>query len=292
MLQADDDTRDTSAADDEGGSDNARSDKDDDSSGDDSDQDASAGDVGSGKDDDDSNGKGGRAGERISTLVSQNKKLAEQNEDLATRMEALETALAKGGAPESKKDARSDDNPAIQKLRKMGYTDEQIEAAKLVYQSVAGHDDSEVKEEMKRLQAKIAANEEKEALNDAIINAKKNGIEVTPKQIADFRKECLTSRDPREQLLAEAPYPRIIKLMLAEGLLEKKVEDKEDAEDDDAEDVKPKRKPEPKIHGGKDSRQEKKPSSKATKYDPGNAMGSLDAIERRVLSRIGSDDDE
>jgi hypothetical protein len=281
---ADEENRDSKTADDEGGSDNAKSEKDD-SSDDSPEEAASAGDKGSGGDDE---SKGGRAGERISGLIEKNKKLEESNSDLATRMEALETALATGGSKETKKEAASDDNPAIAKLKKLGYSDDQIEAAKLVYQSVAGSTDSELKKELGDLKAELAAGKEKEALNDAIIQAKKNGIEVTSKQIADFRRECQKSSDPREQLLAEAPYPRIIKLMKAEGILDSK----EDAGNEEEQEEKPKRKSEPKIPGGKDSRQEKKPAEKSFKYDPGNAMGSMDAIERRVLAKIGADNDE
>jgi hypothetical protein len=272
----------------EAGSEDERSDKDD-SSDDSPDQDASAGDVGSGKDGE-KTGKG-RAGERIQKLVDSNKKLEEKNEDLATRLEALETALAKGGAPDTKKEAKSDESPAIKKLKDLGYTDAQIEAAKLVYQSVAGQTDSELKKEVESLRQEIAANKEKEALNEAIISAKKDGIEVSPKQIAEFRKQCLNSTDPREQLLAEAPYPRIIKMMLMDGVISKKQQ--EDAEEEEAgEEEQPKRKPEPKIPSGKDSRQEKKPTSKRFQFDPGNPQAGMDALERRVLARIGADDDE
>jgi len=281
---ADDDSS-KKTGDDAAGSEDERSEKDD-ASDDSSDQDASTGDVGGGKDDDDSTGKG-RAGERIQILIKSNKKLEERNEDLATRMEALEAALAKGGAPDTKKEAKSDENPAIQKLKKLGYSDEQIEAAKLVYQSVAGQSDSELKKEVETLRNEIAANKEKEALNEAIISAKKEGIEVTPAQIAKFRKQCLESSDQREQLLAEAPYNRIIKMMLMDGLVEKKSADA-DAEEEDQ----PKRKPEPKIPGGKDSRQEKKPSSKNLRFDPGSPQAGYDALERRVLAKMGADDEE
>lgn len=284
---ADDSKRDTKDGSDDADTDNAQSGKDG-SSSDDSDQDASGGDVAGGKDGDSDtdDAKGGRAGERIATLVEKNKKLEERNDDLATRMEALETALAKGGSSDSKKDAASDDNPAIKELRKLGYTDDQIEAAKQVYRAVAGQTDSELKKEVKALQLEIAANKEKEALNQAIIDAKDKGIEVTPGEIEAQRQKWAKSKDPREQLLAEAPYSAIIQLM---G--KKSVKKAEDEKEEDADESKTERSKEPKVPGGKDSRQEKKPASRVTKFDPGNAIGGMDAIERRVLASIGADEE-
>jgi len=206
---------------------------------------------------------------------------------LNVRFEALEAAIS------SKKDDSSSstkkESDAISRLRKMGYKEDQIEAAKLVYQAVSEQSDSETKKELESVKAQLAANSEKEALNNAIIEAKKSGIEVTPKQIGEFRKQCANSTDPREQLLAEAPYPRIIKMMLMDGMIEKK-EDAGDTEDSGDEVEKPRK--DPKIPSGKSSLQEKKPTLKGFKYDPGNAQGSLDSLERRVLSRLGSDDNE
>lgn len=283
-MLADDDTNDKNA-DDEGESDDVQSDKDD-SSTDDTDQDASAGDIGSGKGGKDD--KSGRAGQRITELIEKNKKLEEDRDDLKTRMEALE---AMQSHKKSDKDVSDDEHPAVKELKKKGYTPDQIEAAQLLYKSIQGQSESETKKEIERLNAKIAANEEKEALNLAIIDAKeKYGIEVTVAEIAAQRAEWSKSKDPRKNLLAEAPYEDIIALMKSKEIAKAELAKEQEGDDEDAEVTEARKAP--KIPAGKDSRQEKKPSVKVTRFDPGNPQGSMDAIERRVLARMGADDDE
>jgi hypothetical protein len=272
-------------ADDAGGSEDEHSDNDE-ASDDDLDKDASSGDVAGKKGDDDSKSKSGRAGERIRQLSKENKDLKERGEDLTIRLEALEAAVSAKKSDDSIDDKKAE-NAAVKRLKKMGYSDEQIEAATLIYQSVAEQSESETKKQLAAVEAKLAANEEKESLSNAIIAAEKDGIEVTPKQIAEFRKQCMNSTDPREQLLAEAPYGRIIKMMLMDGVIEKKA--KEDT-DDEGEEDKAKKK-EPKIPSGQDSRKEKRPTNKTFKYDPGNAMSSMDALERRVLANVAAEDE-